>query len=259
MNRTLTLKRLCAVAGAGCLVLALAAQMPPAARGVQTAADSGKKTAIELCRPDAGPLPVGGPLQSIHAHVCGFHFYGGDLRRALRADHYCSHLNPEVFQCIIYDSDQATARLIGVEYIISERLFLLLPEEEKKLWHSHRYEVMSGQLVAPGLPDAAEEALMEEFVGTYGKTWYLWQVDRGDTLPLGLPKLMMGFTADGQADAKMVADRDHDLKIDSAKVKARRVNLPTRPVAAGADGWEHGQTFQINDMLVKQNTVSPQP
>jgi hypothetical protein len=29
----------------------------------------------------------------------------------------------------------------GVEYIVSERLFLALPDEEKKLWHSHFYEV----------------------------------------------------------------------------------------------------------------------
>lgn len=32
----------------------------------------------------------------------------------------------------------AGARLIGLEYIISERLFRELPEQEKKYWHSHR-------------------------------------------------------------------------------------------------------------------------
>jgi len=32
----------------------------------------------------------------------------------------------------------AGARLLGVEYIISERLFREQPEEEKKYWHSHR-------------------------------------------------------------------------------------------------------------------------
>lgn len=33
---------------------------------------------------------------------------------------------------------KAGARLLGVEYIISERLFNELPEEEKRFWHSHR-------------------------------------------------------------------------------------------------------------------------
>lgn len=59
----------------------------------------------------------------------------------VEAHHYCSHLNEEVRQCIIYDSADNNARLIGIEYIISRRLFEALPEEEKKLWHSHQYEV----------------------------------------------------------------------------------------------------------------------
>jgi len=181
------------------------------------------------------------------------------MKRAVRAEHYCSHLNKDVFQCVIYDSSEKNARLIGVEYIISETLFKHLPEEEKKLWHSHRYEVMSGQLLAPGLSNDAERELMKVFVSTYGKTWYLWQVDRGDKLPLGLPKLMMGFTADGQADPKMVSDRDRDLKIDSSKVKAGRADLPVQPIAEGADGWQTGQTFQIGDDLLKSTQVAPSP
>jgi hypothetical protein len=185
------------------------------------------------------------PVRAIHAHVCGFHFYSGDQQRALRVEHYCSHLNADVFQCIIYDSTAPNARLIGVEYIISEALFLGLPAEEKKLWHSHRYEVMSGLLLAPGLPRDAEAGLMKELVNTYGKTWHLWQVDRGDQLPLGLPQLMMGFTADGQVDPALVAARDRELQVDTSQVRAGRADLPVRPIAAGADGWQEGPAYQI--------------
>lgn len=39
------------------------------------------------------------------------------------------------------DSEKANARLIGIEYIISRRLFEGLPEEEKRFWHSHSHEV----------------------------------------------------------------------------------------------------------------------
>ena len=46
-------------------------------------------------------------------------------------------------QAVIYDGNTRDARLMGVEYIISERLFNTLPPEEKKLWHSHQYEVAS--------------------------------------------------------------------------------------------------------------------
>ena len=45
--------------------------------------------------------------------------------------------------------------------------------------------MMSGMLYAPGVPNAAEAAEMSKLVDTYGKTWHTWQVDRGDTLPLG--------------------------------------------------------------------------
>lgn len=189
-------------------------------------------------------------MGAIHAHLCGFHFYNGNMSRQVRADHYCSHLNADVWQCIIYESDKRNARLIGVEYIISGKLFDGLPPEEKKLWHSHRYEVMSGQLIAPGLPDAAEGQLMKDFVTTYGKTWYLWQVDRGDTLPLGLPKLMMAFTADGQAEPNMVSARDREFGVDSKKIKLRRVGIPTKESAPGADAWQEGKSFQISDTLL---------
>lgn len=60
--------------------------------------------------------------------------------RKVEAHHYCTHVNEEVRQCIIFDNDDKNARLIGIEYIISRRLFEQLPEEEKKYWHSHQYE-----------------------------------------------------------------------------------------------------------------------
>jgi hypothetical protein len=60
-----------------------------------------------------------------------------------------------------------------------------LPPEEQRYWHSHVYEVKSGMLTTPGVPELAEQQAMKELVNTYGKTWHTWQVDRGDTLPLG--------------------------------------------------------------------------
>lgn len=197
-----------------------------------------------------------GPINAIHAHVCGFHFYADDMKRQVRADHYCSHQNEEVLQCVIYDSDGKNARLIGIEYIISEKLFNQLPEEEKKLWHSHRFEVMSGQLIAPGLPEVAEKELMKKLVTTYGKTWHTWQVDRGDKLPLGLPKLMMGFTADGQVNPKMVEQRDKELGTETAKKKEQRAEIPTHEIAPGADAWQKGEAFQIQDELIKDRDAA---
>ena len=229
--------------GAGLLSLPLGAQTAPGSH----------------VTPDPGttPLAATGPLGSIHAHLRGFHFYSGDMKRAVRVEHYCSHAATGVMQCVVYDSDRPDARLIGIEYIISEARFNQLSAAEKQLWHSHRYEVMSGLLTATGLSPEEEMNLMKMFVSTYGKTWTLWQVDRGDEIPLGLPQLMMGFTADGQLDPAMVAGRNREMKIDSVVVREQRAALPVRPVAAGADAWQHQPAFQIRDDTRPASPAAP--
>jgi hypothetical protein len=185
------------------------------------------------------------PVSQINMYLDGFHFYADDMGRQVEAHHYCTHVNEDFHQCIIFDGNAKGAKLIGIEYIISEKLFKQLPEDEKKLWHSHHYEVKSGQLVMPGIPGAVEKEAMEKLVTTYGKTWHTWQIDRGDTLPLGIPQLMMGFTADGQGDPKMAAARDKRMDIWSEKKRAERESIPMPTVQPGANSWQGGRTLQL--------------
>ncbi|KAK6125304.1 hypothetical protein DH2020_040952 [Rehmannia glutinosa] len=70
------------------------------------------------------------------------------------------------------------ARLIGLEYIVSEEMFLTLPDEEKRFWHSHEFEVKSGVLFMPGVPGAIQRQDLEKVAKTYGKVIHFWQVDR---------------------------------------------------------------------------------
>jgi hypothetical protein len=165
----------------------------------------------------------------------------------MEAHHYCSILNDELIQCVIFDGNTANAKLTGVEYIISERLFKTLPANEKPLWHSHVHEVKSGQLIAPGIPEAAEHALMKRLVGTYGKTFHAWHTDMKDPLPLGVPQIMMGFTGDKQADPAMVAARDQRFGVSTADRRNKRADIAAPPVAEGADAWLHGRILQIDD------------
>ncbi|WP_256658771.1 OBAP family protein [Pseudomonas sp. LP_7_YM] len=187
------------------------------------------------------------PIDALNAYLDGFHFYNGHLHSQMEAHHYCSILNEEVIQCVIYDGNVKDAKLMGVEYIISEPLFAKLPPTEKALWHSHVHEVKSGQLIAPGIPEPAEHALMDKLVHTYGKTWHTWHTDLDKDLPLGVPQLMMGFTADGQVDATLVQKRDKRFGIDSAEKEKNRADIPTPTVDNGADAWSKGNTFQIKD------------
>lgn len=155
------------------------------------------------------------PLKKINMYLDGFHFYNGNMKAQMEAHHYVSQLNEDLHQAIIYDGNGDDAKIMGIEYIISERLFKTLDDEEKKLWHSHHYEVKSGTLIAPGIPDAVEHELMEKLVSTYGKTIHTWHTDQQRQLPIGSPMIMMGFTKDGQIDPQMVVDRDKRFDVSS--------------------------------------------
>ncbi|KAA6425686.1 MAG: hypothetical protein FRX49_04583 [Trebouxia sp. A1-2] len=211
-----------------------------------------------------GAIQQFSPFSRIHQHVCGFHFYAHDITRQVEAHHFCACPNEDVRQCVIYDSDKPNARLIGLEYIISSELFEGLPEEEKVYWHSHKFEVSSGTLQAPRVPVLAEDLEMKKLINTYGKTFHTWQVDRGDTLPLGNsphsllpfvyglesasdasgpPQLMMAFTEEGQADPLMVAKRDklYGTNSDERKEHRRKTLDFSHQPSSAADHWMQGK------------------
>ena len=193
----------------------------------------------------AALLQTQAPLRDLDAYLDGFHFYNGRMEAQMEAHHYCGHLNEEVIQCVIYDGNGADAKLMGVEYIVSKTLFQGLPAEEKRLWHSHVHEVMSGQLIAPGVPALAEHELMEKIVSTYGKTWHTWHTDQHKDLPLGTPALMMGFTADGQANATLIESRDKRFGVSSAENRKQRADITRPPIDPDADAWQKGVVVQL--------------
>jgi hypothetical protein len=195
------------------------------------------------------------PLKKINTYLNGFHFYNGNIKQQMEAHHYVSQLNEDVHQAIIFDGNGDDAKIMGVEYIISERLFKTLNEEEKKLWHSHHYEVKSGTLVAPGIPAVAEHELMEKLVSTYGKTIHTWHTDQERTLPVGSPMIMMGFTNDGQLDPELLSDRDKRFDINSEEIKQKRNDIPMPSVDPAANAWEKGKE-NIRQFIITDNPDS---
>jgi hypothetical protein len=185
------------------------------------------------------------PLRALDAYLDGFHFYSGNMQGQMEAHHYCGHLNEDVIQCVIFDGNEDKAKVMGVEYIVSAKLFAQLPAEEKHLWHSHHHEVKSGTLIAPGIPEVAEHELMEKLVSTYGKTWHTWHTDQKHALPVGTPQLMMGFTADGQLQEQLLTDRDQRFDVSSAKKRENRADIPMPDVDPDANAWQKGVTMQV--------------
>ncbi|OWP07275.1 DUF1264 domain protein [Marssonina coronariae] len=212
------------------------------------------------------------PIRAICAHLNAFHVYASDPSRSVEANHYCTHLSadvrihlaipkkspsPELLadttdneqqvrQCLIYDAPTNPARLIGVEYMITPSLYQGLDEQERRLWHSHDYEVRSGMLIMPNpnVPNAiwevAETAEMKEVIGLYGKTYHFWQVDRGDVLPLGKPELMMSFVKDEQVPWDKIKDRDERNGVATERKREIRNGIEGVSVHEDADGcWKN--------------------
>ncbi|KAH9845074.1 oil body-associated protein 1B-like [Teratosphaeria destructans] len=187
------------------------------------------------------------PPKRLCAHLNAFHTYANEPGRFVEANHYCAHLNDDVRQCILYDSDKPNARLIGIEYMIKQHLYEKLDPGERKLWHSHVFEVKSGMLIMPApqaVPDAAWETAeckeMEEVVVLYGKVYHLWQTDKGHELPLGEPQLMTSFTASDQFDFEAtVGDRDRRFGVDSKKKAEKRAYIKEPEIHHDADyAWK---------------------
>lgn len=208
-------------------------------------AGSEKTTKDKLLNTGAEFLQHKEPINAITAYLDGFHFYNGNPEAQMEAHHYVTQLSDDLYQAIIYDGNTKDAKIMGVEYIVSEKLFKQLPEEEKKLWHSHRHEVKSGLLIAPGIPEGAEHDLMEKLVSTYGKTIHTWHTDQQRSLPIGAPMIMMVFTEDGKIHEHLLKERDARFKVNTAEIRKKREDIPTTAIVEGADAWKKGEFRQF--------------
>jgi hypothetical protein len=217
------------VAGAPALVAALAGPAPGLA---QEPPGRERSTTTRVLEAGAELLQGEAPVRALSLHLVGFHPLKDDSHHQMEAHHYCDQVNEEFAQCVLFDGHTESARMNGIEYIISERLFEGLPAEEKRYWHPHNYEILSGQLVAPGIPGPAEHEAMARKINSYGKTWHVWQTgtaaEPGDELPFGDPRLAWSFNRDGEAKPGLVAARDERLGVDSEEKRRERTDLVAR-------------------------------
>lgn len=170
-----------------------------------------------------------GPVDKIDMYLVGFHPMKGDRSHSMEAHHFCRQVNQDFAQCVLFDGNSADANMNGIEYIISEKLFETLPSEERKFWHPHNHEILSGQLVMPGLPAVAEKEALAGKMNSYGKTWHLWNTGEdgksGDKLPLGEPMLAWSYNADGEIKPAMEKSLEKRLGISLAEKRKQRADL----------------------------------
>lgn len=213
---------------AACLALAVFAIGTCAAQQAPVPGDPKKPATIAL-EAGAKVLQPNSPLHPFDVYLVGFHPLKDHPEHQMEAHHYCSQMNEDFAQCTLFDGNTSRARLNGIEYIISEKLFETLPARERPFWHPHNGEILSGQLVAPGIPAVAEKALMRQKINSYGKTWHVWNTGHeGGTpeqLPFGPAMLAWSFNRDGEAIPAMVERRDRRMGINSAEIRRQRAEL----------------------------------
>ena len=197
---------------------------PP--QGGETAPGTDLQPGTAALETGADLLQSRAPVGQISMYLTGFHPAKGDPVMQMESHHYCDQVNEDFAQCVLYDGNTEDARLHGVEYIISEALYEKLPADERTYWHPHNYEILSGQLQMPGLPDAAADAALRRKMNSYGKTWHFWKTgvydQPADDMPLGPAHLAWSFNHDGEAIPGMVDVRDERMGLNTAEERRDR-------------------------------------
>lgn len=195
-------------------------------QGEQTAPGSARAPKTAALEGGAAALQSKAPVEQISMYLVGFHPSKGDPQMQMESHHYCDQVNEDFAQCALYDGNTENGRLHGVEYIISEKLYATLPSEEKAYWHPHNYEILSGTLRMPGLPEVAEAEALQTKINSYGKTWHFWKTGvfggTADPVPLGPPHLAWSFNHDGEAHPEMIQARDSRMSLDTTEARQSR-------------------------------------
>lgn len=237
------------------------AQSSPSATVPQGAAKTSSTTVLET---GAKILQSYAPLKGFDIYLNGFHPMKDNPAMQMEAHHWCHQMNEDFAQCVLFDGNSRSANMNGLEYIISEKLFNTLPAQERKYWHPHNGEILSGQLVAPGIPKVAEHALMKKKMNSYGKTWHVWNTGHigapGDKMPLGEPMLAWSFNRDGEPLPSLVEARDKRMNIDSSRLRQEREDL--RAIAKPQSGVDDikdkfGKATQDIPGVVDQKSAAP--
>ncbi len=211
---------------------------PP--REGQTGPGSQRTAKTAALETGADLLQAKAPVEKIAMYLNGFHVSKHDPAMQMEAHHYCNQANEDLAQCVLFDGNAGDARLMGIEYIISEKLYGTLPADEKAYWHPHNYEVLSGTLRMPGLPDVAEQEALRTKINSYGKTWHTWMTGmherEADPLPFGPPHLQWSFNRDGEADPAMIQARDARMDLDTTRARQdRKEFVPLARPQGGVD------------------------
>ena len=173
LSRRAVLRRL---GGAGLATTLAASAGADWARGASQEATPDAAADASLNKPSAG----------WDLHIDAKLHFPGDPEAI--AHHYCKPVAGGLIECLLFDSDEPDARLVGVEVIVDGATYEELDAAEQEFWHYHKEEIPKVEATLPDL--SAEEAaqVVAQIKETYGKLYILWDPTQNE-LPTGEPSL----------------------------------------------------------------------
>ena len=168
-----------------------------------------------------GPKSAGVKAPVEEVLHCPLAFAGVHLLKDLPAYsqvayHYCKPVNDDVNQCLLYDGTGPDARLLGVEYLVTDAIYRAMPPEEKLYWHDHKYEVDAGLLKSLTQTGEEEKQTLATVRTLWGKITHTWV--SGNTYPVGPPRLFWAVT--GEEPFVLPADAKLPPELDAERMKS---------------------------------------
>lgn len=89
--------------------------------------------------------------------------------------HYCKGISDKILQCLLFESTDPKAPLVGVEYFVAKDLTRKLPAIQwHRHFHDHKVEIATGRVQVLEPADKAKE-IAEAASNTDGVIYHLWQ------------------------------------------------------------------------------------
>ncbi len=142
----------------------------------------------------AGPKA---PIQEVlHCPLAfaGVHLLKDLPERSQVAYHFCKPVNGELNQCVLYDGTGPDAKLIGIEYLVTDAVHQKMPAEEKQYWHDHKYEVDAGYIRSLTQMGDDEKQTLAVVRTLWGKVYHTWA--SGTDYPRGPARLYWSVTGE---------------------------------------------------------------
>ncbi|MDH4096991.1 MAG: OBAP family protein [Nitrospira sp.] len=98
--------------------------------------------------------------------------------------HYCKGISDKILQCLLFESTDPKAPLVGVEYFVAKDLSRKLPAIQwHRHFHDHKVEIATGRVQILDMPEDQAAKVAEVAAGTDGVIYHLWQ--HGQEFPDG--------------------------------------------------------------------------